>query len=156
SMDKLDRRLIQLKIEREALKKESDEASKKRLKDLEQSITELEKNYADLEEIWKSEKATLQGANQIKEALEQAKIELDTARRAGDLARMCELHNARSPELQKQLSQGGESQTDEEAKLFRNKVTEEEMAEVVSKWTGIPVAKKLEGEKEKLLHMEEA
>ncbi|VEG90556.1 ATP-dependent chaperone ClpB [Legionella spiritensis] len=156
SMDKLDRRLIQLKIEREALKKESDEASKKRLKDLEQSITELEKNYADLEEIWKSEKATLQGANQIKEALEQAKIELDTARRAGDLARMSELQYGRIPELEKQLSQVGESQTDEEAKLFRNKVTEEEVAEVVSKWTGIPVAKMLEGEKDKLLHMEEA
>ncbi|KTD65789.1 ATP-dependent chaperone ClpB [Legionella spiritensis] len=156
SMDKLDRRLIQLKIEREALKKESDEASKKRLKDLEQSITELEKNYADLEEIWKSEKATLQGANQIKEALEQAKIELDTARRAGDLARMSELQYGRIPELEKQLSQVGESQTDEEAKLFRNKVTEEEIAEVVSKWTGIPVAKMLEGEKDKLLHMEEA
>lgn len=155
SLDKLERRLIQLKIEREALKKEHDEASKKRLSDLEQSITELEKNYADLEEIWKAEKATLQGANQIKEALEQAKIDLDSARRAGDLTRMSELQYGRIPELEKQLSQVSQSESDE-TQLFRNKVTEEEIAEVVSKWTGIPVAKMLEGEKEKLLHMEEA
>lgn len=156
SLDKLDRRLIQLKIECEALKKEHDEASRKRLHDLETTIGELEKNYADLEEIWKSEKAALQGANQIKEALEQAKIELDTARRAGDLTRMSELQYGRIPELEKQLAQAGEGQNSEEAKLFRDKVTEEEIAEVVSKWTGIPVAKMLEGEKEKLLHMEEA
>ncbi|QRN04315.1 ATP-dependent chaperone ClpB [Legionella sp. MW5194] len=156
SLDKLDRRLIQLKIECEALKKEHDDASRKRLHDLETTIGELEKNYADLEEIWKSEKAALQGANQIKEALEQAKIELDTARRAGDLTRMSELQYGRIPELEKQLAQAGEGQNSEEAKLFRDKVTEEEIAEVVSKWTGIPVAKMLEGEKEKLLHMEEA
>ncbi|KTD24766.1 endopeptidase Clp ATP-binding subunit B [Legionella lansingensis] len=155
SLDKLDRRLIQLKIEREALKKESDEASKKRLKDLEQLIKELEKNYSDLEEIWKAEKATLQGATQIKEALEQAKLELETARRAGDLGRMSELQYGRIPELEKQLAQVSEVETSE-TKLVRNKVTEEEIAEVVSKWTGIPVAKMLEGEKEKLLHMEEA
>jgi ATP-dependent Clp protease ATP-binding subunit ClpB len=158
AMDKLERRLIQLKIEREALKKEHDEASKRRLSDLQQSIDELEKNYADLEEIWKTEKATLQGANQIKEALEQAKIELETARRAGDLTRMSELQYGRIPELEKQLAQvlASEKTENTESKLVRNKVTEEEIAEVVSKWTGIPVAKMLEGEKEKLLHMEEA
>ncbi|ASQ45426.1 ATP-dependent chaperone ClpB [Legionella clemsonensis] len=155
SLDKLERRLIQLKIEREALKKESDEASKKRLTDLEQLINELEKNYSDLEEVWKAEKATLQGATQIKEALEQAKIELETARRAGDLARMSELQYGRIPELEKQLAQVAAAEASE-TKLVRNKVTEEEIAEVVSKWTGIPVAKMLEGEKEKLLHMEEA
>ncbi|CDZ78612.1 Heat shock protein F84.1 [Legionella massiliensis] len=157
SMDKLERRLIQLKIEREALKKEHDEASKKRLSDLQESIDELEKNYADLEEIWRAEKATLQGANQIKESLEQAKIELETARRAGDLTRMSELQYGRIPELEKRLNQviASENAENSDNKLVRNKVTEEEIAEVVSKWTGIPVAKMLEGEKEKLLHMEE-
>ncbi|WP_419420384.1 ATP-dependent chaperone ClpB [Legionella sp. D16C41] len=156
SLDKLERRLIQLKIEREALKKENDEASKKRLQDLQHSIDELEKNYTDLEEIWKAEKATLQGATHIKEALEQAKAELETARRAGDLARMSELQYGRIPELEKQLLQVNEKEDHAEPHLVRNKVTEEEIAEVVSKWTGIPVAKMLEGEKEKLLHMEEA
>ncbi|MFA5959316.1 MAG: ATP-dependent chaperone ClpB [Tatlockia sp.] len=158
SMDKLERRLIQLKIEREALKKEHDEASKKRLGDLQKSIDELEKSYADLEEIWKAEKATLHGANQIKENLEQAKIELETARRAGDLGRMSELQYGRIPELEKQLASvtALENQESSENKLVRYKVTEEEIAEVVSKWTGIPVSKMLEGEKEKLLHMEEA
>jgi ATP-dependent Clp protease ATP-binding subunit ClpB len=155
SLDRLDRRLIQLKIEREALKKENDEASKKRLADLEHSIEELGKQYADLEEIWKAEKATLQGAAHIKEALEQAKMEMETARRAGDLTRMSELQYGRIPELEKQLNQVN-SMEQQETKLVRNKVTEEEIAEVVSKWTGIPVAKMLEGEKEKLLQMEEA
>lgn len=155
SMDKLDRRLIQLKIEREALKKEHDEASKKRLQDLQTSIDELEKNYADLEEIWKAEKASLQGATQIKEALEQAKIEIDVARRNGDLTRMSELQYGRIPELEKQLLKVNEAEKTDN-RLVRNKVTEEEIAEVVSKWTGIPVSKMLEGEKEKLLHMEEA
>ncbi|AHE67685.1 ATP-dependent chaperone ClpB [Legionella oakridgensis] len=155
SLDKLDRRLIQLKIEREALKKESDEASKKRLDDLEHSIADLEKQYADLEDVWKAEKAVMQGATHIKEALEQAKIEMDTAKRAGDLARMSELQYGRIPELEKQLAQVGSNEP-HGTKLVRNKVTEEEIAEVVSKWTGIPVAKMLEGEKEKLLHMEEA
>ncbi|MDR3441434.1 MAG: ATP-dependent chaperone ClpB [Legionella sp.] len=154
SMDKLERRLIQLKIEREALKKEHDDASKKRLEDLQNSIDELEQNYSDLEEIWKAEKATMQGATQIKEALEQAKQEMETARRAGDLSRMSELQYGRIPELEKRLSQvtAGEAQ---ENTLVRNKVTEDEIAEIVSKWTGIPVAKMMEGEKEKLLHMEE-
>lgn len=155
SLDKLDRRLIQLKIEREALKKESDEASKKRLTDLETSIQELEKQYSDLNEIWKSEKAALQGSAHIKESLEQAKIELESARRAGDLSRMSELQYGRIPELEKQLTQISTAEP-LETKLVRNKVTEEEIADVVSKWTGIPVAKMLEGEKEKLLTMEKA
>ncbi len=154
-MDKLDRRLIQLKIEREALKKESDEASKKRLEDLQHSIDELEKKYADLDDLWKSEKSILQGTTHIKEALEKAKIDMETARRAGDLARMSELQYGRIPDLEKQLAQVGQAEQIE-TRLVRNKVTEEEIAEVVSKWTGIPVAKMLEGEKEKLLHMESA
>lgn len=153
SMDKLDRRLIQLKIEREALKKESDEASKKRLADLEKSITELEKEYSDLEEIWKAEKASLQGTTQIKESLEQTKLEMDAAKRAGDLTRMSELQYGRIPELEKALADAADTEQ-VETKLVRNKVTDEEIAEVVSKWTGIPVAKMLEGEKEKLLQME--
>lgn len=155
SLDKLERRLIQLKIEREALKKEHDEASKKRLNDLKESISELEKNYSDLEEIWKAEKALLQGASHIKESLEKAKIELEAARRVGDLARMSELQYGQIPALEKQLADVA-SDEPHETKLVRNKVTAEEIAEVVSKWTGIPVAKMLEGEKEKLLHMEEA
>lgn len=154
SMDKLERRLIQLKIEREALKKEDDEASKKRLKDLQRSIDELEKNYADLEELWKAEKATMQGSTKIKEALEQAKQEMDIARRAGDLSRMSELQYGKIPELEKRLAQVA-SEDIKETKLVRNKVTEDEIAEVVSKWTGIPVAKMMEGEKDKLLKMEE-
>lgn len=155
SMDKLDRRLIQLKIEREALKKESDEASKKRLDDLQHSIDALEKNYSDLDEVWKAEKASMQGATQIKEALEQAKQEMEIARRASDLSRMSELQYGRIPDLEKRLAAGA-SQLTVENTLVRNKVTEDEIAQVVSKWTGIPVSKMLEGEKEKLLHMEEA
>ncbi len=155
SMDKLERRIIQLKIEREALNKENDDASKKRLGDLEKSIRELEQNYSDLEEIWKAEKATMQGATQIKEALEQAKQEMENARRAGDLSRMSELQYGRIPELEKRLEQVAEVDT-QETKLVRNKVTEDEIADVVSKWTGIPVSKMLEGEKEKLLKMEDA
>ncbi|MDF1646771.1 MAG: ATP-dependent chaperone ClpB [Legionellaceae bacterium] len=153
SMDKLDRRLIQLKIEREALKKESDDASKKRLKDLETNIEELEKEYADLEDVWKAEKASLQGTTQIKEQLEQAKLEMEAAKRAGDLTRMSELQYGRIPELEKALKDASNAEQ-QETKLVRNKVTNEEIAEVVSKWTGIPVAKMLEGEKEKLLQME--
>jgi ATP-dependent Clp protease ATP-binding subunit ClpB len=155
SMDKLDRRLIQLKIERVALKKEHDDASKKRLDDLESTIKELEKNYSDLEEIWKAEKATMHGSTQIKEALEQARLEMETARRAGDLSRMSELQYGRIPELEKRLAQVATEDTPENT-LVRNKVTEDEIAEVVSKWTGIPVSKMLEGEKEKLLNMETA
>lgn len=155
SMDKLDRRLIQFKIEREALKKESDPASKKRLIDLEVTIKELEKNYSDLDEIWKAEKALLQGTSHIKESLEKAKLELETARRSGDLTKMSELQYGTIPALEKKLAEGSNNQP-HDMKLVRNKVTEEEIAEIVSKWTGIPVTKMLEGEKEKLLHMEDA
>ena len=155
SMDKIERRLIQFKIEREALKKDDDEASKKRLVDLQENIDELEKNYSDLEEIWKAEKDTMQGATQIKEALEHAKQEMETARRASDLSKMSELQYGRIPELEKRLAQVN-SEDFRENKLVRNKVTEDEIAEVVSKWTGIPVSKMMEGEKEKLLKMEDA
>lgn len=154
-MDRMERRLIQLKIEREALRKEIDEASKKRLETLETEINHLEKEYADLEEIWKAEKAALSGAQGIKEKLEQARLELDSARRAGDLTRMSELQYGQIPELQKQLDAATAAEQ-QDFKLLRNKVTEEEIAEVVSKWTGIPVSKMLEGEREKLLKMEEA
>ncbi len=154
-MDRLDRRLIQLKIEREALKKETDEASRKRLADLENEIRKLEREYSDLEEIWKAEKAALQGTHHIKEELDRARLELETARRAGDLQRMAELQYGRIPELEKQLDRATQAEM-HEMHLLRNKVTAEEIAEVVSKWTGIPVSKMLEGEREKLLHMEEA
>ena len=154
-MDRLDRRIIQLRIEEVALKKEDDEASKKRLAALQESLRELEKEYADLEEIWKAEKAALQGAASVKEDLEKAKLELDAARRANDLSKMAELQYGRIPELEKKLvaAQAAEQTA---PTLVRNSVTEEEIAEVVSKWTGIPVAKMLEGEKDKLLRMEEA
>ena len=155
TMDRLERRIIQLKIEREALKKEKDEASKKRLATLEDTLKGLEKEYADLEEVWKAEKAALQGTAHVKEELERAKLELETARRAGDLGRMSELQYGRIPELEKRLAQATEAEK-KGTTLLRNKVTEEEVAEVVSKWTGIPVSKMLEGEKEKLLKMEEA
>jgi ATP-dependent Clp protease ATP-binding subunit ClpB len=154
AMDKLDRKLIQMKIEREALNKESDEASKKRLSNLETEIEKLEREYHDLEEIWNSEKAALQGTQHIKEELERARIELETARRAGDLARMSELQYGKIPELEKQLDLASQAEV-QETKLLRNKVSDEEIAEVVSKWTGIPVSKMLEGEREKLLRMEE-
>lgn len=155
AMDKLERRLIQLKIEREALKKEHDEASKKRLRDIESTIKELEGNYAELDTVWKAEKAMLHGTTQIKEALDKARIEFDAAKRTGDLAKMSELQYGKIPELERQLQQATEGNT-ADTKLFRIKVTEEEIAEVVSKWTGIPVAKMLEGERDKLLHMEES
>jgi len=154
SMDRLERRLIQMKIEREALKKETDEASKKRLKNLEEEIKKVEREFSNLEEIWVAEKATLQGTHHIKEKLERARIEFETARRAGDLNRMSELQYGIIPELEKQLNQA--SKTDIQGmKLLRNKVTENEIAEVVSKWTGIPVSKMLQGEREKLLQMED-
>ena len=153
-MDRLERRLIQLKIEREALNKESDEASKKRLADLESHIERLQREFSDLEEIWKSEKAALQGTTHIKESLEKARLELETAHRAGDLTRMSELQYGRIPELEKQLDMATQAEM-QEMKLLRNKVSEEEIADVVSKWTGIPVSKMLEGERDKLLRMEE-
>ena len=152
-MDKMERRLIQLKIEREALVKESDAASKKRLTDLETEINALEKDFSDLEEIWKAEKVKLQGSQQIKEELERAKVELETARRAGDLTRMSEIQYGRIPELEKKLDLAAE-QEQEPMQLLRNSVTAEEVAEIVSKWTHIPVSKMLEGEKEKLLQMD--
>jgi ATP-dependent Clp protease ATP-binding subunit ClpB len=154
-LDRLERRVIQLKIEREALKKESDEASKKRLQTLETELESLERQYSDLEEIWKAEKAEVQGASQIKEELERARVELETARRAGDLARMSELQYGRIPELEKRLVAAGEHEK-KETRLLRNRVTDEEVAEVVSKWTGIPVSRMLESERDKLLRMEEA
>lgn len=153
AMDKLERKLIQYKIEREALNKENDDASKKRLDDLEHSIDTLEKEYADLEDVWKTEKTQLAGTSHIKEALEAAKYELETAKREGDLAKMSELQYGRIPELDKQL-EIAQIQPNQEAKLLRSKVSEEEIADVVSKWTGIPVSKMLSGEKEKLLQME--
>ena len=155
AMDKLERRIIQLKIEREALKKESDDASVKRLGDIESQLGELEKEFSDLEEIWKAEKAAMQGTTHIKEELERARLELETAHRANDLARMSELQYGRIPELEKQLADAVQAEN-RETTLLRNNVTEEEVAEIVSKWTGIPVSKMLEGEKEKLLQMEEA
>ena len=153
-MDKMERRLIQLKIEREALKKETDEASKKRLDMLQSEIDKLEREYSDLEEIWKAEKAALQGATHIKEELERARIELETAKRAGDLARMSELQYGRIPELEKQLDMAAQAEM-HDMTLLRNRVTDEEIAEVVSRSTGIPVSKMLEGERDKLLRMEE-
>ncbi|MES1987376.1 MAG: ATP-dependent chaperone ClpB, partial [Pseudomonadota bacterium] len=156
-MDKLERRLVQLKIERVALKKESDDASKKRLEHLETEVARLEKEYANFEEIWKAEKASLQGAQHIKSDLERVRMELEAARRSGDLTRMSELQYGRIPELEKQLASAVNAENKAQEKhLLRNKVTEEEIAEVVSSWTRIPVSKMLEGEREKLLHMEDA
>ncbi len=152
-MDKLERRLIQYKIEREALKKEFDRASRKRFKDLQTKILLLEREFADLEEIWNAEKAAVQGTSHIKESLDQARTELETAKRAGDLQRMSELQYGRIPELEQQLQEASEAET-MDMQLLRNKVTDEEIAEVVARWTGIPVSKMLEGEKEKLLRME--
>ncbi|HUH00245.1 MAG TPA: ATP-dependent chaperone ClpB [Gammaproteobacteria bacterium] len=154
-LDRLERRVIQLKIEREALKKESDDASKKRLQVLDGELLELQRQYSDLEEIWKAEKAAVQGVSQIKEELERARVELETARRAGDLTRMSELQYGRIPELEKRQASAGE-QEKKETRLLRNRVTDEEVAEVVSKWTGIPVSRMLESERDKLLRMEEA
>jgi len=154
ALDKLDRRIIQLKIEREALKKESDEASRKRLSTLQEALDALEKEYSDLEEIWKAEKATVQGAAHIKESLERARLDLDTARRAQDLARMSELQYGRIPDLEQKLAMALEVEH-KPNQLMRNSVTDVEIAEVVSKWTGIPVSRMLEGERDKLLRMEE-
>ena len=152
-LDRLERRLIQLKIEREALKKESDEASRRRLEDLETSIADLEREYADLDEVWSAEKAVMQGATHLKEELEHARTELEKAHRAGDLARMSELQYGRIPELTRELERA-QSKEQEAHTLVRHRVTEEEVAEVVSKWTGIPVTRMLEGEREKLIRME--
>lgn len=155
-MDRLERRLIQLKIQREALKKEEDDAARKQLDLLNENISKAEKEYADLEEIWKAEKASLLGSQQIKSDLEKARIDMDAARRAGDLTRMSELQYGIIPSLEKQLLAADQVGPVGDMQLLRNRVTDEEIAEVVSKWTGIPVAKMLEGEREKLLRMEDA
>ena len=154
SMDKLERRLIQLKIEREAVKKDTDDASRKRLEKINQDITKVDRAFSDLDEIWRSEKAALHGSQEIKSNLEQARIDLEAASRAGDLGRMSELQYGVIPEFEKQLDMASQAEM-MEMTLLRNKVGDEEIAEVVSKWTGIPVSKMLEGEREKLLKMEE-
>ncbi len=153
SMDRLERKLIQMKIEREALKKETDDASKKRLELLETDIQEIQREFTDLEEIWISEKAALQGTHNIKEKLEQARIDYEAAKRSGDLNQLSELQYGVIPELEKQLDMAGQAEM-QDMKLLRNKVTEKEIAEVVANWTGIPVSKMLQGEREKLLSME--
>ncbi|WP_045860603.1 ATP-dependent chaperone ClpB [Teredinibacter purpureus] len=152
-MDRLERRLIQLKIEGEAVKKDDDEAAKKRLIIINEQIEKVERSYSDLDEIWRAEKAALQGSQEIKSNLEQARLDLEAARRASDLGRMSELQYGIIPELEKQLDMAAQAEM-QEMKLLRNKVTDEEIAEVVSKWTGIPVSKMLEGERDKLLRME--
>ncbi len=153
-LDRLERRLIQLKIQREMLKKEKDDASRQRLADLERDIDGLEREFSDLDEIWKSEKAALQGATRIKEQLEQARLDLEAAQRRQDFARMSEIQYGQLPQLEKQLAAAQEAERTE-FKLVQDRVTEEEIAEVVSRWTGIPVNRMLEGEREKLLRMEE-
>ena len=155
ALDRLERRLIQLKIEREALKKEKDDASKKRLSELSDVIAGVEREYSDLEEVWNAEKAALHGSQKIKSDLEQARIDLETARRSGDLGRMSELQYGKIPELERQLEMAGQAEM-QKMELLRNRVTDEEIAEIVSKWTGIPVSKMLEGERDKLMRMEEA
>ena len=155
-LDRLDRRLIQLKIEREALKKEKDDASKARLVELEGTIAEVAAEASALEEIWAAEKAQTQGVQSIKEELDRAEIDLEQARRAGDLARMSEIQYGVIPSLEKRMAEAQKANESDEGKLVRSRVTEEEIAEVVSRWTGIPVAKMLEGEKDKLLQMESA
>ncbi|MEO7916033.1 MAG: AAA family ATPase, partial [Dokdonella sp.] len=153
-LDRKERRLIQLKIQREALKKEKDSESKQRLDDLETQIDELERDFSDLEEIWKSEKAVVAGSKKIKEAIEKARIDLDASMRAGDYARVSEIQYGSLPQLEKQLADAAETET-QGFKLLQDKVTAEEIAEVVARWTGIPVSKMLEGERDKLLRMED-
>ena len=155
AMDRLERRLIQLKIEHEALKNETDEASQERLEKLTEDIQAGEYEYADLDECWKAEKAMVQGSHQVKETLERARLDLETARRAGDLGRMAEIQYGQIPELEKQLRLASEVEI-KEMSLLRNFVSPDEVAEVVARWTGIPVARMLEGERERLLKLEEA
>ncbi|MDG1462483.1 MAG: ATP-dependent chaperone ClpB [Gammaproteobacteria bacterium] len=154
SLDRLERRIIQLKIEREALKKEDDDASKQRLVDIEAQLTDLEKEYSDLEEVWKSEKAAVQGSSHLKEELERARVDLETAMRAQDLQRVSELQYGKIPELEQAIEAAGQTEQKENT-LLRNRVTEEEVSEIVSKWTGVPVSRMLEGERERLLRMED-
>ena len=153
-LDRLERRLIQLKIQREMLKKEKDSESKQRLADLESDIDKLEREFSDLNEIWKSEKAALQGTTKVKEQIEAARQELDAAQRQQDYARMSEIQYGKLPELEKQLA-AAQAAEQQDFKLLQDRVTAEEIAEVVARWTGIPVSKMLEGEREKLLHMED-
>ncbi len=156
-MDRLDRRIIQLKIEREALRKDKDKATIQRLDNLEQELDSLEKEYGDYNEQWTAEKLIVQGSSNLKEELETAKLELESAHRAGDLARMSELQYGLIPELESQISQVAEAELarDHTSQLLRNKVDSDEVAEIVARWTGIPVSKMLEGEQEKLLRMEQ-
>jgi len=153
-LDRLDRRIIQLKLEQQALQKEDDDASRKRLEMLEKELAEKEREYAELEEVWKSEKAALSGTQHIKAELENARTQMEQARRAGDLNKMSELQYGVIPSLEKQLAQA-ETGEGKEMSLLRYRVTDEEIAEVLSRATGIPVSKMMEGEKEKLLRMEE-
>lgn len=153
SMDRLERRLIQLKIEREAVKKEDSDAASRELASLDEQIDIIAREYADLEEVWVAEKAAVQGVTQIKSDIEQAKLDLEVARRGGDLARMSEIQHGLLPELEQRLM-AASNEAQPEPTLLRSRVTEEEVAEVVSRWTGIPVAKMLEGDREKLLCME--
>ena len=156
TMDRIDRRLIQLKMERLALEKEHDDASKKRLADLQDEIDKLEKEYADLEEVWQAEKATIQGSAGIKEEIDRLRVELEAAKRRGDYAVMSEIQYGKIPALEKQLAHSETAEAKPQHTLVRSEVTEEEIAQIVSRWTGIPVAKMLEGEKEKLLALESA
>ncbi|MEL7799393.1 MULTISPECIES: ATP-dependent chaperone ClpB [Idiomarina] len=153
-LDRLERRIIQLKLERQALQKEKDDASKKRLEILHDELDEQERKYEELEEVWNTEKAAVQGTQHIKAQLEQARTDMDIARRAGDLNRMSELQYGRIPELERQLDLALQAEM-QDMSLLKNRVTEEEIADVLSRWTGIPVNRMLEGEREKLLHMEE-
>ena len=156
TMDRIDRRLIQLKMERLALEKEHDDASKKRLADLQDEIDKLEKEYADLEEVWQAEKATIQGSAGIKEEIDRLREELEAAKRRGDYAAMSEIQYGKIPALEKQLAHSETAAAKPQHTLVRSEVTEEEIAQIVSRWTGIPVAKMLESEKEKLLSLESA
>ncbi|MBX2808025.1 MAG: ATP-dependent chaperone ClpB [Cellvibrionaceae bacterium] len=153
AMDKLERQLIQLKIEREAVKKDTDAAARQRLQVIDEKITTIDAQYKDLDEVWRAEKAALWGTQEVKSNLEQARIDMEAARRAGDLERISQLQYGVIPELEKQLDMASQAEM-MEMKLLRNKVTDDEIAEVVSKWTGIPVSKMLEGERDKLLRME--
>ncbi|WP_353249612.1 ATP-dependent chaperone ClpB [Salinisphaera sp. T31B1] len=156
-LDRLDRRLIQLKIEKQALSKETDEGSKTRLSRLDEEIGQLEREYSDLEEIWKSEKASVAGAATKREELDQAKRDLEAAKRAGDYERMAQLQYGRIPELERELTEAQAAEAKPEAhQLLRNNVTDEEVAEIVSRWTGIPVSRMLEAERDKLLRMEDS
>ncbi len=155
ALDILERRIIQLKIEREALSKEEDDASLKRLAELDSKIEGKEKEFSDLEEIWNAEKAAVQGTTHIKEELERARVELETATRARDFERLSELQYGRIPELEKQLDAQADNAEQTEFQLLRSSVSADEIAEVVARWTGIPVNKMLEGEREKLLRMED-